>query len=115
MKQNTPIRQLSFWQGKYGKPCFGGSDSHKEEYVGMAFTEFDREITCNNDLIACVKEGESRLSAVQKENFSASTKNVILLPRPGFQSLQPQSGRAIYPLPAFSYPETALAPAIIVL
>lgn len=42
---------------KYGKQCFGGSDSHKEEYIGMAFTEFDRDITCNNDLIACVKDG----------------------------------------------------------
>lgn len=42
---------------KYGKQCLGGSDSHKEEYVGMAFTEFDRDITCNNDLIDCVKEG----------------------------------------------------------
>lgn len=42
---------------KYGKQCFGGSDSHKEEYVGMAFTDFDREITCNNDLIQCVREG----------------------------------------------------------
>lgn len=42
---------------KYGKQCFGGSDSHKEEYVGMAFTEFDRDIACNDDLIACVKDG----------------------------------------------------------
>lgn len=41
---------------KYGKPCLGGSDSHKEEYVGMAFTLFDRPITNNNTLIACIKE-----------------------------------------------------------
>lgn len=41
---------------KYGKQCIGGSDSHKDEYVGMAFTEFDRNITCNNDLIKCIKE-----------------------------------------------------------
>ena len=42
---------------KYGKPCLGGSDSHKEDYVGMGFTVFDRPITCNNDLIACIREG----------------------------------------------------------
>lgn len=42
---------------KYGKPCTGGSDSHKKDYVGMAFTEFDRDIKCNNDLIKCIKEG----------------------------------------------------------
>ena len=41
----------------YRKPCLGGSDSHKEDYVGMGFTIFDRDITCNNDLIACIKEG----------------------------------------------------------
>ncbi|MGF6376993.1 putative metal-dependent phosphoesterase TrpH [Clostridiales Family XIII bacterium PM5-7] len=42
---------------KYGKQCFGGSDAHKDEYVGMAFTEFDMDIKCNDDLIACVKKG----------------------------------------------------------
>lgn len=40
---------------KYGKQCFGGSDSHKEDYVGMGFTQFDRDISCNDDLISCVK------------------------------------------------------------
>ncbi len=42
---------------KYGKQCFGGSDAHKDDYIGMAFTDFDRDITCNNQLIACVREG----------------------------------------------------------
>lgn len=40
----------------YNKQCIGGSDSHKDEYVGMAFTEFDRDIKSNNDLIACIKD-----------------------------------------------------------
>lgn len=40
---------------EYGLPCIGGSDSHKSMYVGTAFTEFDRDITCNNDLIDCIK------------------------------------------------------------
>lgn len=41
----------------YGKPCIGGSDSHKEDYVGMAFTAFHQEITCNNDLISAITCG----------------------------------------------------------
>lgn len=41
---------------RYKIQCTGGSDSHRERHVGSAFTIFDREIKCNNDLIACVKE-----------------------------------------------------------
>lgn len=36
-------------------PGFGGSDSHKADCVGMAYTEIDAEITCESDLIAAVK------------------------------------------------------------
>lgn len=36
--------------------CFGGSDSHREKYVGTAFTVFDRDVKCNDDLIAAVKD-----------------------------------------------------------
>lgn len=43
---------------KHGKPCVGGSDSHKAEYVGMAFTTFDRDITCNNQLIEAITQGD---------------------------------------------------------
>lgn len=35
---------------------FGGSDSHKIECVGTAYTEFPCQITKESDLIACVKE-----------------------------------------------------------
>ncbi len=41
---------------KYGLPGFAGSDSHVTEYIGMASTNFDAEITCNNDLIAAVQQ-----------------------------------------------------------
>ncbi len=43
---------------KLGKPCVGGSDAHNEKYVGMAYTLFDRKISCNDDLIAAVKNGQ---------------------------------------------------------
>ena len=35
-------------------PCTGGSDSHSEDCVGSAFTDFEKEITCNNDLIEAI-------------------------------------------------------------
>lgn len=43
---------------KYSLPCTGGSDSHVEQYVGMAYTEFDAKIKCNNDLIRAIKENK---------------------------------------------------------
>ncbi|MDD4376723.1 MAG: PHP domain-containing protein [Eubacteriales bacterium] len=43
---------------RYDKPCTGGSDSHEEKYVGMAYTEFDADIRCNDDLIAAIKNGD---------------------------------------------------------
>ena len=51
-------RLASALASKLGKPCTGGSDAHNEAYVGMAYTLFDREITCNNDLIAAIREGQ---------------------------------------------------------
>ncbi|MGN0722297.1 MAG: PHP-associated domain-containing protein [Anaerovoracaceae bacterium] len=43
---------------KYGKPCIGGSDSHEERYIGMAYTEIEGKITCNNDMINAVRQGK---------------------------------------------------------
>lgn len=40
---------------RLGLPCVGGSDSHKGEYVGTAYTRFNREIRCNNDMIEAIK------------------------------------------------------------
>lgn len=39
----------------WGKPCTGGSDSHVEDYIGMAYTEFDADVRCNDDLIAAIR------------------------------------------------------------
>lgn len=40
---------------EYGMPGFAGSDSHVCGYLGMACTEIDADIRCNNDLIKAVK------------------------------------------------------------
>ncbi|MEG0830056.1 MAG: PHP-associated domain-containing protein [Anaerovoracaceae bacterium] len=50
---NQLARELA---DEYNLPHFGGSDAHVEEYVGMAYTDFDADIRCNNDLIRSVKD-----------------------------------------------------------
>ena len=52
--QSNQIAQLM--ASRYGKPCTGGSDAHVEEYVGMAFTEFDADIRSNDDMIDAIRE-----------------------------------------------------------
>ncbi|MGI6721703.1 MAG: PHP-associated domain-containing protein [Anaerovoracaceae bacterium] len=42
--------------GKYGKIGTGGTDAHVEKYIGMAYTEIDARITCNNDMIRAILE-----------------------------------------------------------
>lgn len=42
---------------KHNLVTFAGSDAHEEQYVGMAETTIQADITCNNDLIREVKAG----------------------------------------------------------
>lgn len=42
----------------FGKPCFGGSDAHKLDCIGLAYTEFPDTVSCESDVIACVKKHE---------------------------------------------------------
>ncbi len=39
------------------KPAFGGSDSHRTDYIGMAYTETAEAVSSCDDLIRLVKEG----------------------------------------------------------
>lgn len=48
-KKATNLAQL------YNKPSIGGSDSHKADYVGMAYTDFAYDVKCNNDAIYAIK------------------------------------------------------------
>lgn len=43
---------------QFQKPQFGGSDAHKLDCVGLAYTQFPEKISCESDLIACVKSKE---------------------------------------------------------
>lgn len=42
---------------KFNLPAFAGSDSHVTDYIGMACTEIDADIKCNNDFIKALKAG----------------------------------------------------------
>lgn len=44
---------------KYDLEPFGGSDSHRADCAGTAYTEFEDEITCESDVIASVMKGSS--------------------------------------------------------
>ena len=50
-------RRAKILADEIGLPTFAGSDSHVTEYIGMACTEIDENIRCNNDLIDAVKTG----------------------------------------------------------
>ncbi|MCI8465680.1 MAG: PHP domain-containing protein [Lachnospiraceae bacterium] len=50
-------RKAAYLAARYGKACFGGSDSHKIDYIGMAYTEISEPVACADDLIRLVKEG----------------------------------------------------------
>ena len=43
---------------EFGKVGFGGSDAHREQDVGLGYTEIAGEIRNNNDLIRAVKNGD---------------------------------------------------------
>ena len=62
---------------KYGLPCFGGSDAHEEQYVGMSATIIDADIRCNNDLIKAVKEKKAIMATgtVREETFKSKSKD----------------------------------------
>lgn len=52
-------RQAKELAAEYGLVTFAGSDAHVDEYIGMACTTIDADISCNNDLIRAVKSGVS--------------------------------------------------------
>lgn len=73
--------QAAHLANTHGLPGLGGSDSHKEEYVGMAYTDIDADIKNNNDFIKAVKAGcvvdaggsvrQATTAMYMKENWTA--------------------------------------------
>ncbi len=53
-RSNAGAREMA---AKYRLPMFGGSDSHRPDCVGCAYTEFDADIRDENDLISYIRNG----------------------------------------------------------
>jgi len=62
---------------QFDKPVFGGSDAHKEECIGLGYTEFAGTITCESDLIRLVREMGQEVSVCGGEYYAGTTKNKI--------------------------------------
>ena len=54
VKSNQCARELGL---KYNLPGFGGSDAHRMDCIGMAYTELPDDIYCESDLIKYIKNG----------------------------------------------------------
>ena len=61
----------------YEKPVFGGSDAHKTDCVGMGYTVFCEEITCESDLFKLVKEKGKEACTCGGEYYEKTTKQRI--------------------------------------
>lgn len=62
---------------QYDKPVFGGSDAHKEDCVGLGYTEFSEKISGESDLIRLVKEKGRKLCTCGGEYYEGTTKQRI--------------------------------------
>ncbi len=62
---------------QFGKPVFGGSDAHKEDCVGLGFTEFAGNISCESDLINVVREMGTEAAVCGGEYYGKTTKERI--------------------------------------
>ena len=84
---------------RYGKPCFGGSDSHKEMYVGMAFTDFAGDIKCNDDLIKSFKEnGVAAFGGTEREFLKKHKKRNSFVVTWGFKAYNRSLGLIYTPV-----------------
>lgn len=62
---------------RFEKPIFGGSDAHKEDCVGLAYTDFAGDITCESDLIELVKKQGSGACTCGGRYYDGTTKEKI--------------------------------------
>lgn len=57
---------------KYNLPCFGGSDSHKEDCAGLGYTVLQEDITCETDLINYIRAGKKTM--IGGRHYAHTTK-----------------------------------------
>ena len=59
---------------QYELPCFGGSDSHREDCVGLGYTILQEDITCETDLINYILSGKPTMVGGQHYEYTAKAK-----------------------------------------
>lgn len=59
---------------QYGLPCFGGSDSHKEDCVGLGYTILQEDITCETDLIDYIRSGKPTIVGGKHYEYTTKAK-----------------------------------------
>lgn len=96
IKSNQLAQHLAL---AYNLPCIGGSDSHKAEYVGMGFTEFDQEVRSNDDMIRCIKEGHiAAFGGTEREWLKKHKKRNSFYATWGFRAYNRSLGFLFTPL-----------------
>ncbi len=62
---------------QFDLPAFGGSDAHKPDCVGLGFTEFRGEVTCESGLIELIRKEGRSACACGGEYYRGTTKERI--------------------------------------
>lgn len=62
---------------EYGLPVFGGSDAHRRDCVGLGYTEFQGDISCESDLIRLLGSKSTALCACGGEYYRGTTREKI--------------------------------------
>ena len=59
---------------QYELPCFGGSDSHREDCVGLGYTILQEDITCETDLINYILSGKPTMVGGKHYEYTTKAK-----------------------------------------
>ena len=89
---------------RFDMPSFAGSDAHVPEYIGMACTEIDAQIHCNNDLIAAVKFGaDIKAFGTEREITKKAKRKEHWIGRVGYQIYNRGIGKMVYPYRSYHH------------
>ncbi len=83
---------------EYKTPGFAGSDAHVCSYLGMACTEIDADIRCNNDLIRAVKNRVPiRACGTEREQTRKGRRKEHWIGILGFRVYNRGIGKIVFP------------------
>lgn len=76
-ESNESNDQAETYARFYDLPGFGGSDAHKLECIGHAYTEFPADITCANDLVDYIRNAHYGDTSYGGYAYHKTTKQKI--------------------------------------